>query len=1390
MRFVKNPAAKRNDPTVPWKQDTFTNIYRDIPASRIPNGGVADAKNVLLYGDRAMVRPGDERHSDTIGLPLDATQPFTSGIAKSGTSVTHSGNGFAATDIGKYLIWDDGSSSLITAFVGAGEVTVDDSTAQADTDVDIRSQIWGNFWHEKSKKIFLHIGTRLFHTPWDFSGGWVEITLPSGSTLTQTRSKFDQEENLIYLFNSSGIILIDVTDEDNISTVQMNMPAPSNNIVPATDETIGAAATLVDHLPSLIETEANRFGRRYLHTMVKLDGDSDNDRGDGTRLIKESGSNTFPSTNDFKDYKESWRINPFKTAGDDSFALSSSSYGYDFSSGADGFIQDFINSIGAFDLTIRTTPGAGASTVDTTRTVVVNCEDDVTWDDIAASFQIALNASFPDNDMYCFFDATAEELLFFDSDPNIEMIIATTPTGSYTDWSSDGTLFSGLSTSGTFINWHVLGTKTTKALQMPSGQFGYTHFGVYSTVELGSGSPAANPEYFIWQKDIPIIKSFIVITKSNGDLLSNITAADGNILEKEDLGCWINFANGDSMKIQRLWENDLNGVQAYAHNEGGSLHTTLKTEGISTGAATNKLIDSGATFTNTTDAVAVGDPVLNSTDDAIAIITAIDSDTQLSLSEDIFPFSVQAYHIGGEPVAIGSEEPMMGTKSGTTVTAQAMVTPKNSVPLFDFVAADVGKSIFWSDGDIDVIVSVTSTTEVEVLKSGTKTYNTAFAFEPTGRNYNDSVTDDVLEARATAFPLLSRFYENLPDSDIGAIVPGFLVVATEDDTKGYYSQYSNAYRYLAGHYYAEYQFFIVPDLIKELSAIPNQLILFCKNSTRRFQTNVVENVNDARVGESIAILAGQGIVDENIGISDRMGVISYGSGYKLVTTSEPGVRIFDGYRYGENKLMDNLGRGHIRESFQILKDRIIAYYEPNLYGIMFWGSALAHVDANGLPLLSKSSRCYRMAVEAQQGFGFSELYGGAWNFIELNSTPMHITDSKGDKFTILFDTNTGYPHRLSTRKLSDTGANTEIDFNHTDNEPMGGGSGTEIPWSIKLKEHIASEENFKLRYMDEYWYLRPFKETNKDASGYDSYGFRDGNRLTVKLYTDGNATEVSEIKTIDPKATIFSPYKVEERRIQAELNGLTSELIITGVKAQYDVLMRRQPPGSQDETIYQDLFSEVKFRISRGYPKSRNLATGSESDSEVENFQEITGPDGESKSAVQMLDNTSYFNYAAPSASYRYVIFSILADISEAGGTVYDEYIDASNSRLKVVLDNANLEFYMNGVLIKTVVLTDLTWYTFMVEINDSDNLVIQYGTSALEITKSTDAYTGSTSIDGEEIRIGEGLGVDHALFDVIIYNSADTTITDDAFLYYVRDLYKYNGFSLLPMADEADSES
>ena len=80
-----------------------------------------------------------------------------------------------------------------------------------------------------------------------------------------------------------------------------------------------------------------------------------------------------------------------------------------------------------------------------------------------------------------------------------------------------------------------------------------------------------------------------------------------------------------------------------AKETGISGTTTLVASGTATSYTANKLTDSGATFI--TDLVAGGDTVKDVTNGDTALVTAIDSETVLSLDTDIFSASNEDYEV-------------------------------------------------------------------------------------------------------------------------------------------------------------------------------------------------------------------------------------------------------------------------------------------------------------------------------------------------------------------------------------------------------------------------------------------------------------------------------------------------------------------------------------------------------------------------------------------------------------------------------------------------------------------------------------------------------------------------------------------------------------------------
>ena len=85
--------------------------------------------------------------------------------------------------------------------------------------------------------------------------------------------------------------------------------------------------------------------------------------------------------------------------------------------------------------------------------------------------------------------------------------------------------------------------------------------------------------------------------------------------------------------------------------------------GTTTTTTSDKLVDSGQNFSTT---VSVGDVVKNTTDTTYASVTAVDSDTTLSLSADIMA-SGEGYEVGGLPNKVAAIESIVDGDQSSSV---------------------------------------------------------------------------------------------------------------------------------------------------------------------------------------------------------------------------------------------------------------------------------------------------------------------------------------------------------------------------------------------------------------------------------------------------------------------------------------------------------------------------------------------------------------------------------------------------------------------------------------------------------------------------------------------------------------------------------------------------
>jgi hypothetical protein len=287
-----------------------------------------------------------------------------------------------------------------------------------------------------------------------------------------------------------------------------------------------------------------------------------------------------------------------------------------------------------------------------------------------------------------------------------------------------------------------------------------------------------------------------------------------------------------------------------------------------------------------------------------------------------------------QPANIGGATSLSLSQSGDVVSVEAS-------GLSVFASGDVGKTLYWTDGDYGVVKSFTDSGTVIVHNSDTKATQGA-CMDPTSRQYRDIMQDDPatgeaynidqLRVRIGSYLLQQRFWQSLPNSNIGVIVPGFMFVAPRNSKYMYYSQMPVGYEYLMGYYKPDVQFTRFKDAINNMVEFPNTLIVRCNTSTYDLPLNTFETIRDDSTGEAYLVISSQNVLDESVGSTDFGGSVKTDEGVEIVITNEPAIRLFDGQKYSENLATDR-----IMKQLQKMNAVYAASYDP-INGLIFWGS--------------------------------------------------------------------------------------------------------------------------------------------------------------------------------------------------------------------------------------------------------------------------------------------------------------------------------------------------------------------------------------------------------------------------------------------------------------------
>lgn len=258
--------------------------------------------------------------------------------------------------------------------------------------------------------------------------------------------------------------------------------------------------------------------------------------------------------------------------------------------------------------------------------------------------------------------------------------------------------------------------------------------------------------------------------------------------------------------------------------------------------------------------------------------------------------------------------------SGSEIAGNATVTASSAT--VGFTASDVGRVIFWANGQRSTVVRYIDANGVEVAESDAID-STAFGMDPYRRSFRDDQTDDVLASKIKIGALQTRFWEPLPRANVGVIVPGFVYCGVAGDSKLYYGEVIKGYEETMGYHVPGVQEAVLKKPLSDLTEHIDALVIKCRGATYSVPINSYITQEDESAGTAISIIRAINTLDTQIGKLPGGGKAFDDKGNELVVTDEPGIRLFIGSGYGEN-----LAEGRIMDIVKSLQPRYVCGFTP------------------------------------------------------------------------------------------------------------------------------------------------------------------------------------------------------------------------------------------------------------------------------------------------------------------------------------------------------------------------------------------------------------------------------------------------------------------------------
>ncbi len=489
--------------------------FQDRDPSLVPSNGVHIPKNYRVYPWGLLTRGGSQLWSSTLYPALTGRTGYS--ISKAGYSIYSTSAIFQSTDVGKYIVHDDGKHDQIMEYLNPYRVRVFKSNPHdASTAAYLRGKRHAIKYHKKHGVYVLHTDTRLFYSS--------SLAIPSWTQMFQCGicsdpadelSKLSIFDKYMILWNSNGPYKIDL---ENFRFWKINTELPTTRIT------------------DVESTDPDYFERRYLYSMSLMSGEEDDlDRNrytTGVEIQQESGTNAPDSSR--KDYSSVYTSRPVGISGTTYGILT----GAALTSPHDTIAGWSSYTVVQFNITINSEK----------KNVVANITAAVSMGEIAERIQSGLRDYWPT--AKCEYD----EDHFVITAPDEGSTIGYVEAG---DGATDiGTaIMMCHSSEGNAQNVDYTEPSTIGSLEIPVESSGEYHshwlfYSLFSTLRIGGNNPATsdtnNEELYIWNSDIPVAKAFVCST-----LGAAFSLSEGEVVQG-DVGCKIRFTDGNEYTIDTV----------------------------------------------------------------------------------------------------------------------------------------------------------------------------------------------------------------------------------------------------------------------------------------------------------------------------------------------------------------------------------------------------------------------------------------------------------------------------------------------------------------------------------------------------------------------------------------------------------------------------------------------------------------------------------------------------------------------------------------------------------------------------------------------------------------------------------------------------------------------